>query len=98
MISIRKDIGKRYRCCGVLWASHKKRIWEFFIGKGMGKRHGFCGGGGFSWWKDSGVFRKVGIGKQDRVLLVRTGDILYNDSIDKRFVYERKNPIEKHLQ
>lgn len=61
MISIRKDIRKRYRCCGVLWASHKKRIWEFFTGKGIRKRHGcFWGGGSFSWWKDSGVFHKVG--------------------------------------
>lgn len=27
---------------------------------------GFVGVVGFSWWKDSGVFHKVGIGKQYR--------------------------------
>lgn len=51
---------KRYRFCGVLWASHKKRNWEFFTGKGIRKRQGcFWGGGSFFSEKDSGVFHKV---------------------------------------
>ena len=42
-ISMRKDIRKRYRCCGVSWASHKKRIWEFPPGRVSGSDVGFVG-------------------------------------------------------
>ena len=87
-------------CESLCYLRLREGIRVFLTRKSIGKRHG----GLLEFLlpaferKDSDVSHKAGIGKRHRFLLVRVGDILYNDGLDKRFVYERLNPTEKHRQ